>query len=293
VAALWTGGAPATASATSCVTVPSYPGDGAPQQAIAGWMASGATAAGLPDELPVMGGLVASGLHNLGNADTDSAGYFGIRKALWDAGPYAGFPTNPPLQLLWFTNQATADGARRAAMGIDNADPSTWGEWVADVLQPPEQFRGRYQLQLDEARALILAGCPQPPPPIPSPSQSPTPAQPPTPPDSVPPRIALGGSTRQSSDARAVTVRVRCVSEACHVDASGNARIARRQRALKLGPVSDSAAAEHTVTLRLPLPLAARRALRSGQAVRATITVTARDAADNTTTRHRLVQLGG
>jgi hypothetical protein len=42
----------------------------------------------------------------------------------------------------------------------------------------------------------------------------------------------------------------------------------------------------------LRLPRGARRALRNGQAVRATITVTARDAAANMTIRHRLVQVG-
>jgi hypothetical protein len=58
---------------------------------------------------------------------------------------HAGFQTNPPLQLHWFTDQAKVYGARRAAVGIDNADAATWGEWVADVEQPPEIYRGRYQ----------------------------------------------------------------------------------------------------------------------------------------------------
>ena len=35
------------------------------------------------------------------------------------------------------------------------ADPATWGEWIADVERPAEQFRGRYQLRLDEARQLL------------------------------------------------------------------------------------------------------------------------------------------
>jgi hypothetical protein len=26
-------------------------------------------------------------------------------------------------------------------------DPSSWGEWIADVERPAEQFRSRYQLQ--------------------------------------------------------------------------------------------------------------------------------------------------
>ena len=89
-----------------------------------------------------------------------------------------------------------------------------------------------------------------------------------------------------------VTVRVQCVTEACRVDASGTARIGGSKRRLELGRASASAAAGQAVLLRLRLPLAARRALRNGHAVRATITVTARDAAANTTIRRRLVRLG-
>lgn len=275
-AALSATAAPASAGATPCTTLPVYPGDAAPQAAIAAWMATGATAVGLPGELPVMGALVESELRNLNYGDADRLGYFQMRTGIWDSGPYAGFPTNPPLQLLWFTDQATLFGTRRAAMGIDNADSSTWGEWVADVLQPPAQLRGRYQLRLAEAQALILAGCP--------------PALPAA--DTVPPLLALGGSVRLSSRARAVSVRVRCVTEACRADAVGAARIKGRKRRLGLGRASASAAAGQAAVLRLRLPHAARHALRQGHPVRATITVTARDTAGNTTVRHRLVHLG-
>jgi hypothetical protein len=275
-AALSATAAPASARATACTTVPVYPGDAAPQAAIAAWMATGATAVGLPGELPVMGALVESELRNLTYGDADRLGYFRMRTGIWDNGPYAGFPTNPTLQLLWFTDQAKLFGTRRAAMGIDNADPSTWGEWVADVLQAPAEFSGRYQLRLAEVQALILVGCPPPLPPA----------------DTVPPRLSLGGSVRLSSRARAVSVRVRCVTEACRVDAVGVARIERRQRRLGLGRASASPAASQAAVLRLRLPLAARRALRQGHPLRATITVTARDAAGNTTVRRRFVRLG-
>jgi hypothetical protein len=134
--------APTTASATACTTVPVYPGDAAPHAAIASWMATGATAVNLPGELPVMGALAESGLRNLNYGDADRLGYFQMRTGIWDSGPYAGFATNPPLQLSWFTDQAKLFGARRSAIGIDNSDPSTWGEWVADVLQAPAQFAG-------------------------------------------------------------------------------------------------------------------------------------------------------
>src|SRR3954471_14059031 len=106
VAALSASAAPASARATACTTVPAYPGDAAPQAAIAAWMATGATATGLPGELPVMGALVESGLRNLNFGDADRLGDFPMRTSIGAPGRYAGFPANPPLQLLWFTDQA-------------------------------------------------------------------------------------------------------------------------------------------------------------------------------------------
>lgn len=285
-AALLATAVPASARATPCTTVPDYPGDAAPQAAIAAWMATGATTMGLPGELPVMGALVESELRNLNYGDADRLGYFQMRTGIWDNGPYTGFPTNPSLQLLWFTDQAKLVGTHRAAMGIDNADPSTWGEWVADVLNPPAQLRGRYQLRLADAQALIVGGCP--PPLLPADTVPP----PLTPADTVPPRLALGGSIRLASRARAVSVQVRCVTEACRVDAVGVVRIEGRKRRLGLRRASASVAAGEAAILRLRLPLAARRALRQGHPLRATVTVTARDAADNTTVRRRFVRLG-
>ncbi len=272
---------PASAGATPCTTVPVYPGDAAPQAAIAAWMATGATAVGLPGELPVMGAVVETGLRNLNYGDADSLGYFQMRTGIWDNGPYAGYPTNPPLQLLWFTDHATLVGMQRAAQGIDNADPSTWGEWVASVLNTPAQFRWRYQPRLAEAQALIVGGCP---PPLPGDTVPPPPA------DTVPPGLGVGGTVRLSS--RAVSLRARCLAEACQLEAVGVARIEGRRRKLGLRRTSASAAAGESAVLRLRLPLAARRALRQGHRLRATITVTARDAADNTTVRRRFVRLG-
>jgi hypothetical protein len=147
----------AQARAATC----GVPADDAPQADIAGWMAEGASAAGLPGELPVMGSLVDAGLRNLSFGDSDSVGYFAMRLAIWNSGPYAGFPDHPALQLQWFIDQALAVERERIAQG-DAAvltDPAQWGEWVADVMRPAEEFRFRYQLRLDEARQLIAAGC--------------------------------------------------------------------------------------------------------------------------------------
>ena len=146
-------------AADACSTPIAYPGDAAAAVEIADWMAHGARSRTIPAELPVMAALVESGLKNLPAGDSDSAGYFGMRRSIWDTGAYAGFPTRPELQLTWFLDQATAVRAARVAAG-DTAfgtDPGKWGEWIADVERPAEQYRGRYQLRLDEARGLIPA----------------------------------------------------------------------------------------------------------------------------------------
>jgi hypothetical protein len=147
--------------ANTCTSPVAYPGDDAPSGAIAEWMARGARARRVPGELPVMAALVESGLHNIRGGDSDSLGYFGMRTAIWDSGKYAGFPDHPDLQLTWFIDQALAIWAARVAAGdlAYGTDPTRWGEWIADITRPAEQYRGRYQLRLGEARALIGASC--------------------------------------------------------------------------------------------------------------------------------------
>jgi hypothetical protein len=138
-----------------------YPGDGAPRVALAQWMGEGALKHRLPVELPVMGALVASGLQNLPAGDADSAGFFQMRVGIWDTGEYAGFRQHPELQLQWFINQALLVAQRRVADGIPLdellSNPLGYGEWVADILRPPEQLRGEYQRRLTEAQALICS----------------------------------------------------------------------------------------------------------------------------------------
>ena len=129
-----------------------YPGDNAPKSAIARWMADEAQRRGLPRELPVMAALVESDLHNDVGGDRDSVGYFQMRTSIWDSGPYAGYTHNPELQLKWFLDQAVA------LKNDATTDPSQYGNWIADVERPAEQYRGRYQLHLDEARQLLGGG---------------------------------------------------------------------------------------------------------------------------------------
>jgi hypothetical protein len=136
--------------------VPSdYPGDDAPQEKIAAWMAEAAAKRGLPRELPVMAGLTESGLRNLNYGDRDSVGFFQMRTSIWDQGEYAGYGRRPERQLDWFLDQAEAVKQHRIARGLSVTDPNQYGEWIADIERPAEQFRGRYQLRLEQARALL------------------------------------------------------------------------------------------------------------------------------------------
>ena len=134
-----------------------YPGDDAGQAALAKWLAKQADKAGLPPELPVMAALVESGVKNLNFGDADSVGFFQMRVGIWNKGEYAGYPENPGLQAKWFIDTALAHKKAMLAKGDADfgKDPSSWGEWIADVERPAEQYRGRYQLRLEEARKLL------------------------------------------------------------------------------------------------------------------------------------------
>jgi hypothetical protein len=144
---------------------PAYPGDAATPQQIAAWMGAHATRAGLPAELPVMAALTESGLHNLSYGDRDSVGFFQMRLGIWDQGAYAGYPSNPQLQIQWFIDHALAVKTQYPGLG---SNPNAFGEWVADVEQPAAQFRYRYQLNLQTAQDLLrgadlTSGAPAPP----------------------------------------------------------------------------------------------------------------------------------
>jgi hypothetical protein len=135
-----------------------YPGDQAPRGRVAAWMAAKAQRRGLPPELPVMAALVESGMRNLPGGDADSAGFFQMRAGIWDNGAYAGYSDRPELQLDWFLDHAEAVRRQRVAGGLPVRDPDHYGEWIADVERPAEQYRGRYQLRLAEARDLLRRG---------------------------------------------------------------------------------------------------------------------------------------
>ena len=132
-----------------------YPGDDAPREQIAAWMAGQAEKRGLPPELPLMASLVESGMKNLNFGDADSVGFFQMRVGIWNQGAYAGYPDKPELQVKWFLDNAEAVKKARVAAGKPIDDPNPYGEWIADVERPAEQYRGRYQTKLAEAQDLL------------------------------------------------------------------------------------------------------------------------------------------
>jgi hypothetical protein len=132
-----------------------YPGDNAPKQQLATWMADAAEKRGLPRELPVMAALTESSLRNLNYGDADSIGFFQMRTSMWDQGEYAGYGQHPEKQVQWFLDQAEAIKKQRVSRGLSVDDPNQYGQWIADVERPAAQYRGRYQLRLEEARGLL------------------------------------------------------------------------------------------------------------------------------------------
>lgn len=284
------------APARACPLPVAYPGDGAAKDAIAQWMARGAMAAGLPGELPVMGALVESSLTNVAQGDRDAAGYFQTRVAVWDRPPYQDFPQHPELQLQWFVDLATQVRQADLAQGFDPLpDAAMWGNWIAEVLVPAEQYRGRYQLRLAEARALIGPACPEDVPPGGSPA-APTPSGAPSSADTTAPLARLGGPRQQHPLRRgALLVTVTCPGEACAASATATLRLPGRPHALRLRAKPVALGQGQTLTLRLvlsrPARFAIRRALRAHRALKAKLVVKVADAIGNEATSARTVRL--
>jgi hypothetical protein len=275
----------------ACPLPVAYPGDDAPKEQLAQWMARGAIAAGLPGELPVMGALVESGLQNLDG--DDRAGFFGMRTAIWNAGEYAGYPDHPELQLQWFVDYAIRARQERVASGRPDplSDENAWGDWVADVERPAEQYRGLYQLRLAEARTLIGPPCGAVG--APAPGGTPAPAL-----DTVAPALRVSGPASQRVLRRgAIVVEARCPAEACVAAASATIKLPGSKRALRLAARKRTLGAGEAKTLRLVLDArartAVRRALRSHPAVTAKVRVAVADAAGNQAIAGRTVRMVG
>ena len=135
-----------------------YPGNDAGQKALAQWLAKQAEKAGLPPELPVMAALVESGVRNLDFGDADSVGFFQMRVGDLEQGRVRRLSRQPRAAgevVHRHTRSRTRSSSSRAATRTSARTRATWGEWIADVERPAEQYRGRYQLRLEEARRLL------------------------------------------------------------------------------------------------------------------------------------------
>ena len=164
--------APATepAAPVDLQSVPGeYPGDDAPKEQIAAWMAAEAEKRGIPAQLPVMAALVESNLTNVNFGDADSLGYFQMRASIWES-EYPGYADDPDKQIDWFLDTAERVKEQRVSRGQPIDDPSQYGEWIADVERPAEQYRDRYQHRLDEANNLLKDAPKAAPPPAPAPA---------------------------------------------------------------------------------------------------------------------------
>jgi hypothetical protein len=284
---------PARAQAGACPPPP-YPGDAASREAIAHWMAYNAALVALPRELPVMAALVESELTNLQTPGSDSQGFFQMRLSIWGAGPYAGFPQRPDLQLQWFVDQAAQVRQARIAAGAPDpaAAEASWGDWVADVERPAESLRGRYALRLPDARALIGAACA----PAPAPGAVVAPVAAAT--DTTPPATTAGGHRRQRALHRgAIVIDVGCPAEDCSAAGFATLRLPRARRPPLILSRRVTIAAGTRRLLRFELRGQVRRRVRKALRERAAVAVTVRirvsDLAGNATPRTSTVRITG
>jgi hypothetical protein len=249
----------APSARAACPPPHSYPGDDAAKTSLALWMAAGASARGIPPELPVMAALVESGLSNLPYGDADSVGFFQMREQFWNRGEYAGYPDRPELQLEWFVDHAVIELERRGARGVATTELE-FGEWIADVEKPATQYRYRYQLRLSEARTLIGPLC--------------------TNVVAAPPLTLAGSPVQRTRQRRAVSVKVGCGAEVCDIAARGTLKAFGRVSRIS-APALNLVGGQKAV-LRFPLGARLRRTVREalsrGAPVRVRIAVTAVDA---------------
>ena len=264
--ALAQGGAPAPNFEEPCPAL--YPGDDAPKERLARWMARAAAERGLPHELPVMAAIAESGLRNLRGESYH--GFFGMHESL-NRGEYRGFPRRPELQVKWFIDTASSVRQRRVAeTGPDPAaDPTSFGQWIADVERPAPQNRSGYQPELEEASRLVAGKCAAP-----------------VHDDVTPPTLIAQIAARQHPlAAGGIVVNARCPDQDCLVGASASMG-ERTRRAAAREP-----AARGSSVVSVAVPRAVRRSLRAGRSVRARVIVCAADPAANATTRQRSVLL--
>lgn len=245
IGAVWS----APAQAATCGKPVPYPGNSATAEQFANWMANAAAARDLPGELPVMAGLVESGLKNLSYGDADSVGFFQMRTSIWNKGAYAGYLKKPDLQMKWFTDQAIAvrNYYKSNGKGDPAATTKTYGVWIADIERPAAQYRGRYQLRLADAQKLVAATC-----------------------------VDLQGVNvlapvshlkfkRKQHPARtgAISVRVSCPKSHCIATVGANFRVPGRRGVVKLTSDTAMIAAGGRLTVKVAVPHSLRKRIRA------------------------------
>jgi hypothetical protein len=153
-------GISAAQSSPPCTFPLVYPGDSAPREAIAAWLAARAAMVGVSEELPVMAALVESGAQSNFPGDGDSVGFFQMRISVWNQGVYHGYPEKPQLQVKWFLDQAAAV-RNNAILNGDRSyveTPAGYGRWIDEALRPSKARRATYQQALEPSRKLIADG---------------------------------------------------------------------------------------------------------------------------------------
>lgn len=248
----------APAQAATCGQVVPYPGDAASSESFANWMANAAWAKKVPAELPIMAGLVESGLKNLNYGDADSLGFFQMRTSVWNNGQYKGYATHPELQLKWFFDQAAS--VRANYIANKKADPaaseSTYGVWIADLESPAAQYRYKYQLRLGEAKKLIKATCPDL--------------------EGVNVDAPVSNLTikhkQHPGRSGAIAVRVSCPEVTCVATGSAVFRLPGRKSVVRLASDTYMIPGKGHVTMKLRIPHSIRKRIRSALTGGATTT---------------------
>ena len=142
-----------------------------------------------------------------------------------------------------------------------------------------------------DCEAVDRSAAPPPPPPPPPPA---VPLAAPPPADITPPALALSGAGAQKVLRQRGVFVVATPAEACTLTAKGTVSVPRVAKVFRFPPVTKQVAKGRTATLKLKLTRSALRAigraLKAGQKLSAKVTVTAKDAAGNLTTKRRTVK---
>ena len=178
-----------------------YPGDDAPKEQLAAWMASEAEKRGLPPQLPVMAALVESNLHERQLRRRRLARLLPDARLIRNNGDYAGFADDPKKQIDWFldTRRARQGAARRRAANRSTTRASSANGSPTSNAPPSSTAAAT------SSASTRPTGCsptrPSPPRPTPQPAAPPAAAAPP-PPEAAPRAADRPGPVRPGGHGR-------------------------------------------------------------------------------------------